>query len=335
VNLIVPPAHADQPAASVDPVTEPIPTSVLDADVPDLAGTGRRSLGSIVVRAQNLTCRYDDHTAVDDVYLTLRAGTVTSVVGPRGSGKSTLLAAIAGRHEPIAGIVTLDDHPPGSPDAMARTGYLPQQSVIPAHLTGRQALAVLARAHPCWDAALVSDLTELLGLTRSLSRPLGTYSPGMTRTLHLITSLAHRPALWILDEPDTALDPLTLAGLARRLTRTGGTVLTATSHLSTVVGLADEVAVLVDGQLARAGSMSGLVPGTGTLAQAYEELSGQAVRSELTTQVLRTLDLSPALGPNDANPSRFRVWRALLGRPRPTSLDSSSGHWPARVPRHR
>jgi ABC-2 type transport system ATP-binding protein len=308
-----------QSASSAD--TEPIPTPVLSTLLPqDQGSPGRRGDDPIIARAKNLTCQHGDRTAVDDVYLTLRAGTVTSIVGPHGAGKSTLLAAVAGRHRPVTGTITLGNHLTGSPGAMARTGYLPQHSGLPTRLTGHQTLAVLARSHRRWDAALVADLTELVGLTPVMTRPLGTYSPGMSRTLHLIASLAHRPSLWVLDEPHTGLDAPTVTGLIRGLTRAGGAVLTATSSLASVVGLADEIAVLAGGHIVRAGSLSALIPTTGTLAQAYAELSGEAARVELTAQILPALDLSPALGPDDPAPRRARSWTGFLRpSPAPTS----------------
>lgn len=285
-------------------LTEPIAICPLTGDEADP--------GSPIVRIRSVTCGYGDRLAVRDASLTLRAGTITCLVGPSGAGKSTLLAAVVGRHRLRSGTITVDEHPAGSAPAAIRIGYLPQRPNLPARLTGRQVLDLFAGARPGWNAGLAADLAELLGLAQALRRPVREYSPGMARTLHLITTLAHRPALWILDEPLTTCDPLAAritAGLARRLAATGGTILVATTDISATAALADQVAVLCDGRITHAGTLGSLMPAAGTLGDGYRRHTGQEAGAEIAHQVLPTLDLGRSRAPDADRPPRA-AWSA-------------------------
>jgi ABC-2 type transport system ATP-binding protein len=265
------------------------PPSTAPADQVQTPGPAR-------VRVRGLTYRYGARAVLDDVDLTLRAGAVSCLLGPHGAGKTTLLGALVGRPRPQSGAIVIDDLPGGSPAATSRVGYLPQDQPLPTNLTGTEVLRLLTAVHPHWHHDLVADLVELLGLTRALPHPIGQYSRGMRRNLHLVASLGHRPSTWVLDEPLAGLDPpashITTA-LIRRFAAAGGATLIATCDLTPIVHLADDVTVLSRGRVVHAGTVSDFVPTTGTLAETYRELTGMTSHLELTREVLGALDLTP------------------------------------------
>jgi ABC-2 type transport system ATP-binding protein len=167
--------------------------------------------------------------ALDDVSLTAAPGTVNAVVGGDGAGKTTLLRCLAGALAPSSGTVS-------RPGAIA-TGYFPASSGVYPDLTVAENLAFRATAYGLRgpDArARIAELTELAGLATAIDRPAGQLSGGMRQKLGVIAAMLHRPALLILDEPSTGVDPVSRSGLWWLITRAaadGAAVVLATTYL--------------------------------------------------------------------------------------------------------
>jgi ABC-2 type transport system ATP-binding protein len=159
------------------------------------------------LEATGLGKRYGRRWALSDCTLSIPAGRVVGLVGPNGAGKSTLLHLAVGLLEPSAGsIAVLGDSPGSGPQALARIGFLAQDSPTYARLTIAQHLRMGEWLNPAWSAAFASDRIGKLGL--DMSQRAGTLSGGQRAQLALTLAVAKRPELLLLDEPAAALDPL-------------------------------------------------------------------------------------------------------------------------------
>ena len=198
--------------------------------------------------------------AVRDLTLALAPGQVLGLLGPNGSGKSTTLKALAGLVSPTAGACRIFGHTAGSDAARALVGYLPESPRFSPHLTGREFLhycAGLSSLEADRGTAKVEEVLQWSGLGEAAGRRLGTYSKGMMQRLGLAQAILHDPAVVLLDEPASGLDPegrLALGGLIRDLAARGTTVVLSSHLLPQVAEICDRLAILGRGRLLAEGS---------------------------------------------------------------------------------
>jgi ABC-2 type transport system ATP-binding protein len=189
--------------------------------------------------------------AVRGIDLTARPGEVTALVGPNGAGKTTLLLVLATLLVPDGGTVTVAGHDPVTdPDAVrARMGWAPDVFGLYDNLTAREYLEFCGRAMRL--AHYEERAVELLVAARLEDKadlPVHTLSRGQKQRLGLMRALVHSPAVLLLDEPASGLDPrsrVELRELLRRLATDGVTVIVSSHLLADLEELADAV-VFVD-----------------------------------------------------------------------------------------
>jgi ABC-2 type transport system ATP-binding protein len=224
------------------------------------------------IEVHGLRKSYGGKVVLDDVDLTVSAGTVAALLGPNGAGKtttvhilSTLVRADAGSAT-VAGYDVVRD-PDGVRAAIGLTG---QFSAVDGLLTGEQNLLLMARLRHLGakrSKARVAELLEQFDLVDAARKPLATYSGGMRRRLDLAMTLVATPSVIFLDEPTTGLDPRsrhTTWDIVRGLVADGTTVLLTTQYLDEADELADRVAVLDGGRIVAEGTpdeLKRLVPG--------------------------------------------------------------------------
>ncbi|MGZ4649730.1 MAG: ABC transporter ATP-binding protein [Kineosporiaceae bacterium] len=173
--------------------------------------------------------RFGDRTALDDVSVELDAGSVTAVVGGDGAGKTTLLRALVREVALDGGTVTAPDKD--------RLGYLPASSGSWAGLTVAQNIDFVGGVFGLAGEALAARRAELLataGLTAAVDRPASQLSGGMRRKLGFCMAMVHQPALLVLDEPSTGIDPVSRIDLWRLISETaarGAAVVMSTTYL--------------------------------------------------------------------------------------------------------
>jgi len=195
---------------------------------------------------------YNTREVLHAVNLRVERGVCCGLLGPNGAGKTTLIRILLGLLRASSGHARIDNHDCWHDGARLRAsiGYLPGDVRFYERLTGRRTLSFLAavRRQPADDE--IRRLATLFDL--DLDKRVRNYSHGMKQKLGLVQALMHRPALLILDEPTTALDPLvrrTLFEELRRIAAEGRTVLFSSHTLSEVEALCDRVAILRDGRL--------------------------------------------------------------------------------------
>ena len=204
--------------------------------------------------------------ALDDLSLSVPAGSLYGLLGPNGAGKTTALRILCTLLAPDAGQVRV-----AGVDALAEPrsvrrllGYVAQEVAIDKILSGRELLHLQADLHHMGAAdrlARTAELIELLAMKDWIDRRCGTYSGGMRRRLDLAAGLLHRPRVLVLDEPTVGLDiesRATIWQVLQQLRDQGTTVLLSSHYLEEVDALADRLAIIDGGRVIAEGSPAAL-----------------------------------------------------------------------------
>ena len=214
-----------------------------------------------VVRAQGLTKRYGEVLGLNGFSASFGDG-ITGLVGPNGAGKSTLFRLLAGQLRPDAGELTLLGHPAwGEGEYRRGVGYCPEHAQLFDWMTGEEFVTTLLRVDgfPKNEARVrAARAIETVNLSEAKGRKLGTYSKGMRQRIKLAQSIAHDPAVILLDEPLNGVDPIgraTLTTLLRRLQTEGRHVLLSSHVLYEVERLTDQIVMIGNGRAIAQGDL--------------------------------------------------------------------------------
>jgi ABC-2 type transport system ATP-binding protein len=207
---------------------------------------------------------YGEVLGVNRVSLTITPG-ITSLVGPNGSGKTTLMNLMTGLIQPTRGRLDVLGIPTDNPQELFRTvGYCGQFDSFPRGATGYEFINQLLRVHgyskkeaeaKTWRALERVDLTE------AAQRKVDGYSKGMRQRIRLGQSIAHEPAVMILDEPLNGLDPMARAEtmrLFRQLAQEGQHLIISSHILHEVDMMSDRVVLINNGYIVAEGGVHGV-----------------------------------------------------------------------------
>jgi ABC-2 type transport system ATP-binding protein len=207
-----------------------------------------------MIDAHNLTKRYGEKTAVDDLSFTVKPGIVTGFLGPNGSGKSTTMRLILGLDAPTQGAVTVNGRAYRDfPAPLHQVGVLLEARSV--H-TGRSAfhhLLTLAQTHGI-PRSRVEELIALVGLDEVGRKRAGQFSLGMGQRLGIAAALLGDPEVLILDEPINGLDPEGIhwiRDLLKGLAAEGRTVFLSSHLMSEMAVTADHLIIIGRGRLIR------------------------------------------------------------------------------------
>ena len=246
------------------------------------------------IEIRGLRKSYGAKTVLDNVDLTVSAGSVTALLGPNGAGKTTTVHILSTLVRPDAGSITVAGCDVGhDPDGVrAAIGLTGQFSAVDGLLSGEENLLLMARLRHLGAkraTARVAELLERFDLVEAARKPLATYSGGMKRRLDLAMTLVSRPDVIFLDEPTTGLDPRsrhTMWDIVRGLVAEGTTVLLTTQYLDEADELAGRIAVLDDGRIVAEGTPDELkrrVPG-GHLTLRFDDVASLEAAAGLLTE---------------------------------------------------
>lgn len=257
--------------------------------VGDLHGSPVAVEGAPIVSARGLGKSYGGRPVLVDLDLDVARGEVLALLGPNGAGKTTAVEILATVRRPDTGTATVAGLDVVRDAARVRgvLGLTGQYAAVDDLLTGRENLELMGRlAHlPRGDVrGRARELLALFSLTDDADRRVRTYSGGMRRRLDLACGLLARPAVVVLDEPTTGLDPRSrneLWDVVRDVVAQGTTVLLTTQYLAEADALADQVVLLDAGRVVARGTPAELKRRVGT-ASVHVELADGTRRALAT-----------------------------------------------------
>ncbi|MBI4625207.1 MAG: ABC transporter ATP-binding protein [Verrucomicrobia bacterium] len=225
-----------------------------------------------IIETHNLTRRFGRTEAVHELNLAVPAGSVFALLGPNGAGKTTTLKMLMNLLTPTAGSATvlgIEARNLGERE-FAQIGYVSENQQLPLWMTVRQLLDYCRPFYPTWDQNL--ERTLLAQFALPTDRKLSALSRGMLMKAALLSVLAYRPKLLVLDEPFSGLDPLVRDEFIRGVLEVSAagewTVLVSSHDIEEVERLCDHVALLDCGRL--------------RLSEPAEKLQGRFRRVEVT-----------------------------------------------------
>jgi len=211
-----------------------------------------------MIEVRNLSKRYGDKLAVNDLSFTVEPGTVTGFLGPNGAGKSTTMRLIVGLDHPTSGTATIDGkryaelHQP-----LRVVGALLEAGALHPGRSAHNHLLFLAQTQAL-PRRRVDEVIDLVGLHDVAHERVGGFSLGMKQRLGIAAALLGDPRVLILDEPINGLDPegiLWVRNLLRLLADEGRTVLVSSHLMSEMAQTADNLIVIGRGSLIAQSSM--------------------------------------------------------------------------------
>jgi ABC-2 type transport system ATP-binding protein len=207
-----------------------------------------------MIDANNLTKRYGEKTAVDDLTFSVKPGIITGFLGPNGSGKSTTMRLMLGLDAPDAGTVTVGGKRYRDwPAPLHEVGVLLEARSV--H-TGRSAyhhLLAMAATHGI-GRERVQEMIALVGLEEVAHKRAGQFSLGMGQRLGIAAALLGDPEIIVLDEPINGLDPegiRWIRTLLKALAAEGRTVFLSSHLMSEMALTADHLIIIGQGRLIR------------------------------------------------------------------------------------
>jgi ABC-2 type transport system ATP-binding protein len=226
-----------------------------------MQGTGRRSAISV----SGLDKRFGERVALRGVGFSAAPGELLAVIGPNGAGKTTLLSIVAGSVAPDGGQVVISE---------GRVGLVPQQPALYRKLTVEENLRLFARLERVADVdAAVAEMLEQTGLGERRGDPVGTLSGGNQQRVNIAIGLLSRPAVMLLDEPSTGLDPrqrVRLWDFVQGLAANGTTVIFTTHNIAEAERYGNRLLVLAEGERLFDGSPADLHAEAGSGAADFE-----------------------------------------------------------------
>lgn len=202
-----------------------------------------------MIHTENLTKRFGDTLAVDQLTLDVSEGEVFGFLGPNGAGKTTTVRMLTSLIGPTSGTATVNGYKVGQEDTEIRrcVGILTETPGMYDNLSAQYNLEIYANLYEVKDPkGQVEKYLRMLGLWERRHDPAGTFSKGMKQKLAIARCLLHEPRILFLDEPTSGLDP-EAAHLVREfiaeLRRQGGTIFMCTHNLDEADRLCDRIGV--------------------------------------------------------------------------------------------
>jgi ABC-2 type transport system ATP-binding protein len=244
---------------------------------------------------------YGNVIGVNQVTLELRPG-IVGLVGANGAGKSTLMRLTTGQLRPDLGKVEVLGQPAWSGRAKRHVGYCPEVDAFYEEMSGRQFVQTMARlsGYTRAEARLRTEaaLTQV-GMDDRADKVIRGYSKGMRQRIKVAQALVHDPAVLVLDEPLSGIDPVGRAefiAIFRRLSVLGKCLLISTHELDELEKLTDHVAIMARGRIAAVGSIAQIRDRLDNYPLAIridlkKEGDGEVRRRELAGALLKLADV--------------------------------------------
>lgn len=215
------------------------------------------------VELKNITKRFDDKLAVDNVSLNIEKGELYGLIGPNGAGKTTLISMICGLTSIDSGEIKVSGYPvvKQALEAKKKIGLVPQDIALYESLSAIDNLQFWGRMYGLKGKLLKERMDEILETTELKDRAkekVSHYSGGMKRRLNIACAVMHHPEIIIMDEPTVGIDPQSrnhILEFTRKLNRENGSTVIYTSHyMEEVEQLCTKVAIIDNGKIITSGT---------------------------------------------------------------------------------
>ena len=241
---------------------------------------------------KNVTKTFGDFKALDDLSMTVPAGTVYGLVGPNGAGKSTIIRHLTGVYRPDSGSITMDGQPVyENPVQKVRIGYIPDDVFYFPSASLEEMRRYYRSMYPKFDDALFDRLYEIFQLPKK--GQMRRFSKGMQKQAAFHLTICTRPDVMVLDEPVDGLDPvmrrqvwnLILSDVAQR----GTTVLISSHNLRELEDICDHVGIMDHGKMLLERSLADMQGATHKVQMVGDVPEGLEVLHESQVGRLKTL----------------------------------------------
>lgn len=206
---------------------------------------------SIVV--QGVTKLYGVQKALDNVSFEVKTGEIVGFIGPNGAGKSTMMKIITGFIPASSGTVSVNGLPveDDNPEVKKQIGYLPENNPLYTEMYVREYLGFVASIYRTGSSLRkqTDSIIELTGLSPEQNKKIGSLSKGYRQRVGLAQALIHNPAVLILDEATTGLDPNQIIEIRNLIKEAGKekTVMLSTHIMQEVEAICDRVIIIDKG----------------------------------------------------------------------------------------
>jgi ABC-2 type transport system ATP-binding protein len=205
------------------------------------------------IAIQNVSKRFGNHQAVNDVSLEVPEGSIYGFIGPNGSGKTTTIRMIMNILVPDSGTITVMGRPSAA-DVRDAVGYLPEERGLYKKMTVRRVLKYYGQLKGTPVAEIDTAITDWLGrlqLTEWADKKVETLSKGMAQKVQFISAVVSRPKLLILDEPFSGLDPVNAESLRDavfEMRRRGTTIVFSTHDMNAAERMCERIFMIFKGR---------------------------------------------------------------------------------------
>jgi ABC-2 type transport system ATP-binding protein len=223
--------------------------------VPSSAGA------AALIQAEHLSKWYGQVSGLNDVTVSIPPG-ITGLLGPNGAGKSTFMKLMTGQLKPSQGTIRVLGEPIwGNPAIYARIGFCPEQDAFYDRMTGLEWVTALVRLNGLGEVESVEAARRALDkvdLLEAADKKIAAYSKGMRQRVKLAQALVHDPALLILDEPLTGMDPLMRRKTIRLIkdwVRAGKHIIVSSHILHEIESMTSNILLINNGRIVAEGNV--------------------------------------------------------------------------------
>lgn len=234
-----------------------------------------------MIKIKNVTKKYGNKIALDDVSFTVNDGDIFAFIGHNGAGKTTLIKSIVGIHDFDDGDILIDgisikDNPIECKKIMA---FVPDNPETYEHMRAIDFINFICDMYDIDTKTREENIkkySKIFDMEDKLGDTIDSYSHGMKQKIVLISALAHNPKILIMDEPFVGLDPkavFDIKEILNEMVKEGKIVFYSTHILDVAEKLCSRVAIIKNGKLIKSGSMKE-IKGDKSLENVFMELEG-------------------------------------------------------------
>lgn len=221
----------------------------------------------------NLTKRFGEQTALNDINLNIDKNEIIGLLGPNGAGKSTLMKSIVGALKIDEGRIIFHgkDITKAETESKKNIGFLPENNPLYNEMYVKEYLSFVAEIHKI-PKSRVEEVTELVGISPEKSKKIGQLSKGYKQRVGLAQAILHQPDLLILDEPTNGLDPNQIIEIRNVIKEIGRekTVILSTHIMQEVEALCSRVILIHKGNIIQDSPIEEFKGKFGSLEEAFQ-----------------------------------------------------------------